>query len=122
MPPSRRSSTRRPVPFVAAVLGGGFALVALALALSATDPSPFTSRGVPGALGVLVSVIVALLAGPLAGFVVALVGGLAFAILVADGEVGGVVATGVWAISALLAGMIADRYRAAGRERDLAHA
>jgi GAF domain-containing protein/anti-sigma regulatory factor (Ser/Thr protein kinase) len=94
----------------------------MALALSAADPSPFTSRGVPGALGVMVSVIAALLAGPLAGVVVALVGGLAFAILVADGELGSFVAPGVWAVAALLAGMIADRYRAAGRERDLAHA
>jgi len=96
--------------------------VGVSVALSATEPSPFTSRGVPGALGVMVSVIVALLAGPLAGVVVALVGGLAFAILVADTELGGFVAAGVWALSALLSGMIADRFRAAGRERDVAHA
>jgi GAF domain-containing protein/anti-sigma regulatory factor (Ser/Thr protein kinase) len=121
MPPSRRSSSGRPVAFVAAVIGGGLALVAVALALSAADPSPLTSRGVPGALGVMVSVIVALLAGPLAGVVVALVGGLAFAILVGDGEVGSFLAAGVWAIAALVAGKIADRYRAAGREADLAH-
>jgi len=122
MPPLRRPPSGRPVAFVPAVLGGSVALVGVSVALSATEPSPFTSRGVPGALGVMVSVIVALLAGPLAGVVVALVGGLAFAILVADTELGGFVAAGVWALSALLSGMIADRFRAAGRERDVAHA
>ncbi len=122
MPPIRRPSSGRPVAFVAAVLGGGVTLVAVALALSAMEPSPFTSRGVPGALGVTVSVVVALLAGPLAGIVVALVGGLAFAVFVGEEELGTFVAAGVWAIAALLAGTIAERYRAAGRERDLAHA
>ena len=107
---------------MAALLGGSVAQLAVAVAMSATDPSPFTSRGVPGALGVLISVVVALLAGPLAGVLVALVGGLAFAILVADGRVGGFVAVGIWAIAALLAGLIADRHRSAGLERDVAHA
>ena len=120
MSPFRRPGAR-PTSLVPALLGGSVAELAMVLALSATDPSPFTSRGVPGALGVMISVIVALVAGPLAGVLVALVGGLAFAIVVVDGEVGGFVAIVVWAVAALLAGVIADRYRSAGRERDLAH-
>jgi GAF domain-containing protein/anti-sigma regulatory factor (Ser/Thr protein kinase) len=120
MPPSRGPGGR-PVEFVAAFLGGSVAQIAVVLALSATDPSPFTSRGVPGALGVMISVMVAILAGPLAGVLVALIGGTAFAILVADAEVGGFVAIVVWTVAALLAGVVADRYRSAGRERDLAH-
>jgi GAF domain-containing protein/anti-sigma regulatory factor (Ser/Thr protein kinase) len=122
MTPSRRPPGERPVTFVTGALAGSIVLVAVALGLSAAESSPFTSRGIPGALGVIVSVIVALLAGPLAGVVVALVGGVTFAILVADSELGSFLAAGVWAVAALLAGMIADRYRATGRERDLAHA
>jgi GAF domain-containing protein/anti-sigma regulatory factor (Ser/Thr protein kinase) len=118
---SSRGPGGRPVSFVAALFGGSVAQLALVLALSATGPSPFMSRGVPGALGVTIAVIVALLAGPFAGVVVAAVGGLAFALVVSEGEVGGFVAVAVWVLAALLAGVIADRYRSAGRERDLAH-
>ena len=119
MPPLRRPPSGRPVAFVPAVLGGSVALVGVFVALSATEPSPFTSRGVPGALGVMVAVIVALLAGPSRRRGRA---GRRSSRSWSPTPAGGFVAAGVWALSALLSGMIADRFRAAGRERDVAHA
>ncbi len=107
---------------MAAFIAGCLVLVAVALAVSTAGSSPFTFRGVPGAIGVVVSIVAAVLAGPLAGVLVAAVGGMAYVVLVADGRLGGFVAIALWAIAAGAAGLIADRYRAAGRERDLAHA
>ena len=123
MGPHMRSSRRpsgRPVSFSAALLLGGAVQVAVAIAFAGASESAY--RGVPSGLGLLVSVLAGVLAGPLAGILVALAGGAGFVIFVTNGELGGWVAVVLWIVAAGVAGAIADRYRATGHERDIAHA
>ena len=123
MGPHMRSSRRpsgRPVSFSAALLLGGAVQVAVAIAFAGASESAY--RGVPSGLGLLFSVLAGVLAGPLAGILVALEGGAGFVIFVTNGELGGWVAVVLWIVAAGVAGAIADRYRATGHERDLAHA
>jgi serine phosphatase RsbU (regulator of sigma subunit)/anti-sigma regulatory factor (Ser/Thr protein kinase) len=121
--PHMRSSRRpsgRPVSFSAALLLGGAVQVAVAIAFAGASESAY--RGVPSGLGLLFSVLAGVLAGPLAGILVALEGGAGFVIFVTNGELGGWVAVVLWIVAAGVAGAVADRYRATGHERDLAHA
>ncbi len=123
MGPHMRSSRRpsgRPVSFSAALLLGGAVQVAVAIAFAGASESAY--RGVPSGLGLLFSVLAGVLAGPLAGILVALEGGAGFVIFVTNGELGGWVAVVLWIVAAGVAGAVADRYRATGHERDLAHA
>ena len=117
---SSRRSSGRPVSFSAALLLGGAVQVAVAIAFAGASESAY--RGVPSGLGLLVSVLAGVLAGPLAGILVALEGGAGFVIFVTNGELGGWVAVVLWIVAAGVAGAIADRYRATGHERDIAHA
>jgi len=121
--PHMRSSRRprgRPVSFSAALLLGGAVQVAVAIAFAGASESAY--RGVPSGLGLLFSVLAGVLAGPLAGILVALEGGAGFVIFVTNGQLGGWVAVVLWIVAAGVAGAVADRYRATGHERDLAHA
>ena len=123
MAPHMRSSRRprgRPVSFSAALLLGGAVQVAVAIAFAGASESAY--RGVPSGLGLLFSVLAGVLAGPLAGILVALEGGAGFVIFVTNGQLGGWVAVVLWIVAAGVAGAVADRYRATGHERDLAHA
>ena len=122
MGPHMRSSRRpsgRPVSFSAALLLGGAVQVAVAIAFAGASESAY--RGVPSGLGLLFSVLAGVLAGPLAGILVALEGGAGFVIFV-NGQLGGWVAVVLWIVAAGVAGAVADRYRATGHERDIAHA
>ena len=123
MAPHMRSSRRpsgRPVSFSAALLLGGAVQVAVAIAFAGASESAY--RGVPSGLGLLFSVLAGVLAGPLAGILVALEGGAGFVIFVTNGQLGGWVAVVLWIVAAGVAGAVADRYRATGHERDIAHA
>jgi len=117
---SSRRSSGRPVSFSAALLLGGAVQVAVAIAFAGASESAY--RGVPTGLGLLVSVLAGVLAGPLAGILVALEGGAGFVIFVTNGQLGGWVAVVLWIVAAGVAGAVADRYRATGHERDIAHA
>jgi serine phosphatase RsbU (regulator of sigma subunit)/anti-sigma regulatory factor (Ser/Thr protein kinase)/uncharacterized protein YigA (DUF484 family) len=108
------------VSFSAALLLGGAVQVAVAIAFAGASESAY--RGVPSGLGLLFSVLAGVLAGPLAGILVALEGGAGFVIFVTNGQLGGWVAVVLWIVAAGVAGAVADRYRATGHERDLAHA
>src|SRR4249920_1944420 len=113
---SSRRPSGRPVSFSAALLLGGAVQVAVAIAFAGASESAY--RGVPSGLGLLFSV----LAGPLAGILVALEGGAGFVIFVTHGGLGGWVAVVLWIVAAGVAGAIADRYRETAHERDIAHA
>jgi GAF domain-containing protein/anti-sigma regulatory factor (Ser/Thr protein kinase) len=108
------------VSFSAALLLGGAVQVAVAIAFAGASESAY--RGVPSGLGLLFSVLAGVLAGPLAGILVALEGGAGFVIFVTNGQLGGWVAVVLWIVAAGVAGAVADRYRATGHERDIAHA
>ena len=94
--------------------------VAVVAAFAGASASAY--RGVPSGLGLLFSVIAGVLAGPLAGVLVALAGGIGFVVFVTNGQLGGWVAVVLWIVAAGIAGAVADRYREAGHERDIAHA
>jgi len=116
----RRRRSGRPVSFSAAVLLGSGLQVAVAALFSEVSAGAY--RGTPSGLGLLISVVAGFLAGPLAGILVALVGGAGFIFFVTDGEVGGWVAVILWIVASGVAGAVADRYRQAGQDRDVAHA
>ena len=94
--------------------------VAVAAAFAGASASAY--RGVPSGLGLLFSVLAGVLAGPLAGVLVALAGGVGFVVFVTNGQLGGWVAVVLWIVAAGIAGAVADRYREAGHDRDIAHA
>ena len=71
--------------------------------------------GVPGALGALVAVLVAIAAGPWLGAAVALFGSALFYALVAEGSAGSLLAFPAWVGAALAAGSLAERLRATER-------
>ena len=117
---SSRRPSGRPVSFSAALLLGGAVQVAVAAAFAGGSASAY--RGVPSGLGLLFSVLAGVLAGPLAGMLVALAGGVGFVVFVTNGQLGGWVAVVLWIVAAGIAGAVADRYREAGHDRDVAHA
>ena len=102
------------------VLIGAVGLEGLAMGLlSQTDPVSYL--GVPGALGALIAVGAAILAGPLVGLATALAGGLLFIGAVTHGGLGSNISIVVWAGAATAAGVISDRYRRLQQERDAAY-
>ena len=117
---TRRRPSSRPVSFSAALLLGSGLQVAVAAAFSGVSEGAY--RGTPSGLGLLISMTASVLAGPLAGMLVALVGGVGFIFFVTDGQAGGWVAVVLWIAAAGVAGTVADRYRHVGQERDIAHA
>src|SRR5262245_27055607 len=117
---TRRRPSGRPVSFLAAVLLGSGLQVAVTAAFSNVSEGAY--RGTPSGLGLLISVTVGVLAGPLAGMLVALVGGIGFLFFVTEAEVGGWVAVVLWIGAAGVAGAVADRYRQSVQDRDIAHA
>lgn len=106
--------------FSAALLLGWGLQAAVTAAFSSVSEGAY--RGTPSGLGLLISVTGGVLAGPLAGMLVALVGGIGFVFFVSDAEVGGWVAVILWISAAGVAGAVADRYRQVGQDRDIAHA
>ncbi len=116
---SPRRSGGRPVTFTAAVLLGSATQLSVVVAFAGSEAGAY--RGVPNGLGVLLSVVAGIVAGPLAGVVVALVGGVGYALFVSEDVFAGWVAVVIWIVAAAVAGAIADRYRETGRERDAAH-
>ena len=116
----RRRPSGRPVSFSAALLLGSGLQVAVTAGFS--DVSEGAYRGTPSGLGLLISVTAGVLAGPLAGILVALVGGIGFVFFVTEAEIGSWVAVILWVGAAGVAGAVADRFRQAGQDRDIAHA
>src|SRR5262245_16202422 len=116
----RRRPSGRPVSFSAALILGSGLQVAVAALFS--DVGEGAYRGTPSGFGLLISVVVGFLAGPLAGLLVALVGGVGFIFFVTEGQVGGWVAVCLWVVAGGAAGAVADRYRRVGQDRDVAHA
>jgi serine phosphatase RsbU (regulator of sigma subunit) len=100
----------------------GFLLVQVACMLLFAEKSHASFEGVPGGLGALISVTTSLLSGPIAGGLVALVGGLLFVPLVTDFSPGSQFAILLWVAAALGAGVIAARLRRADLERSSAMA
>jgi GAF domain-containing protein/anti-sigma regulatory factor (Ser/Thr protein kinase) len=117
---TRRRPSGRPVSFSAALLLGSGLQVAVTAAFSGVSEGAY--RGTPSGLGLLISVTVGVLGGPLAGMLVALVGGIGFIFFVTEAEVGGWAAVVLWIGAAGVAGAVADRYRQVGQDRDIAHA
>lgn len=86
------------------------------------EKSPASFEGVPGGLGALVSVAAAIVSGPFAGALVALIGGVIFVPLVTDFSPGSELSTFLWVTSAVGAGVIAGRLRRSDIERGSATA
>ncbi len=91
------------------VVVGSLVEVLLMLPFMNGDHSGFV--GTPGALGALVAVLAAMLAGPLAGAIVALVGWLSLFLLVTDQEAATWLALPIWIASAVVAGLLSERLR-----------
>jgi serine phosphatase RsbU (regulator of sigma subunit) len=97
-----------------AVMAGALEIAAMAV-LGLTE-THHDILGTTGAIAVLIAVIAAVLAGPLVGCLTAVAGGVAFFGFVSDwGETAPPTATiasvVVWSLSALIAGVVADRLR-----------
>jgi PAS domain S-box-containing protein len=99
-------------------LCGALAEIVVLLPFASASSSSF--RGVPGALGALVAVLTAVLAGPLVGSLVALGGSIFFVLFVADLSGGSWVAIVVWVLAAAAAG-VAIRQLARAEREEAAH-
>ena len=112
---------RRPGPLAAWIWNErwipGFVLAQVAVLLLFADKSAGSYEGVPGGLGALLSVAAAIVCGPVAGALVALVGGLVFVPLVADFERGTQFSIFLWLIASLGAGVISGRLRQSDEDR-----
>jgi two-component system phosphate regulon sensor histidine kinase PhoR len=102
-----------------------FLVPALGLALAAAVVLPFskTDAGVPDipiAAALLVAALVALVAGPLQGAVVAAAGWILFFLFVAERELRVWLALPIWIAVAAAVGLAADRWRRANRARERA--
>ncbi|HET9672139.1 MAG TPA: SpoIIE family protein phosphatase [Actinomycetota bacterium] len=128
VPPATRRRRRRPVPGPLAPWIWnprwipGFVVLQLAAMLAFAERSPLSFSGVPGGLGVLISVGAAIACGPLAGALVATAGGGLFVALVTDFEAGSQLAVLLWIGSAVVAGVISGRLRTSDRARAAATA
>ena len=100
----------------------GFLLIQVGSMLAFAEKAAESFEGVPGGIGVLVSVGAALMCGPIAGALVAVIGGGLYAALVIDFREGGWVPALLWIISAVGAGAIAARLREVDTERATAMA
>lgn len=100
----------------------GFLLAQVAVMLVFAEKTSGAYEGVPGGLGVLISVAAAIACGPIAGALVSLTGGLLFVPLVADFERGTQLSILLWLVAAIGAGVISGRLRRAdaGREEAIA--
>jgi serine phosphatase RsbU (regulator of sigma subunit) len=120
-PRVRNRRRRRPGPLAPWIWNArwipGFVLAQVAALLVFADKSAGTFEGVPGGLGALISVAAAIVCGPLAGTLVALVGGLIFVPIVSDFRPGTQIAIVLWVIASVLAGVISGRLRQAGADR-----
>ncbi len=87
-------------------------VVSMVLLGDLTGP-PQEALGLPGAIAVLLSVIAAVLTGPLGGVAVAVVGSVAFGLLVSEDSAGWLtfVAAALWILAALIAGLVARTLR-----------
>ncbi|HZB01260.1 MAG TPA: hypothetical protein VE800_04040, partial [Actinomycetota bacterium] len=95
----------------------GFVLLQVAAMLAFAERVPGTFEGVPGGIGVLLAVASALVCGPVAGTLVALIGGGLFVGLVADLRAESWIAVVIWVFAAVGTGVIAGRLREADRQR-----
>lgn len=102
------------------VLIGAIGLEGLAMGLVAQGEVA-SYVGVPGALGALIAVGAAILAGPLVGILTGLAGGVLLMVAVTEVGLGSGIAVVVWVAAAATAGVVADRYRRLQRERDAAY-
>jgi serine phosphatase RsbU (regulator of sigma subunit) len=104
----------RPSRLVVLLVASGLEVAAMALLGLTTTHHEVV--GLTGAVAVLVAVAAAILAGPWVGGLVAAAGGVAFLGFVADfGDTapmaGTVISTSIWGLSAVIAGVVADRLR-----------
>ena len=122
----RPTRLRRPGPLAPWIWNArwipGFLLAQVAVLFLFAGSPPGTYEGVPGGLGALLSVAAAVACGPLAGALVAMVGGLVFVPLVTDFSSESEFSVFLWVIAAVGAGVISGRLRLADRERELATA
>ena len=95
----------------------GFVLAQVGSLLIFAGKPTDSFEGVPGGLGALISVGAAIVCGPIAGALVALVGGLIFVPLVSDSRGGAQIAIFLWVVAAVLAGVISGRLRQASADR-----
>jgi serine phosphatase RsbU (regulator of sigma subunit) len=100
----------------------GFVLLQVGSMMAFAEGTVGTFEGVPGGIGVLLSVASALVCGPVAGALVALIGGGLFVRLVADLSPHSWLSTVLWIFSSVGAGVIAGRLREADRQRAAAMA
>jgi serine phosphatase RsbU (regulator of sigma subunit) len=98
----------------------GFLLAQVAVMLLFAGARAGAYEGVPGGLGALLSVAAAVVCGPLAGALVAMVGGLIFVPLVTEFQGGTEFTVFLWIIAAIGAGVITGRLRRSDRARELA--
>lgn len=96
---------RRPV--ATTVLASLLAIAAMAAFAPAAVPD---LAGTPGAVGVAIAVLAALAAGPIAGVITAVVGWLAFFVLVTGFDELALVALPVWPLAAYAAGRLARAF------------
>ena len=122
----RRLPGRRKAALV--IVAGALLQVLIFWVLSLFD-SPRFYLGIPGPAATLVGIGAALAAGPLAGVIVALVGGIAYVVLLTDfGEEvvwpAIIISIALWTLASVLAALVADRVReeAARRETVLSQA
>ncbi len=102
-------------PVLAFVVGSG--LVVVVISLMALDDAVRNNRGTGGETVVVISVLAALVGGPLAGAGVAAVGWAVFFPLIAHGALGSIVALPLWVGTAAVVGLIAERAVLAERLR-----
>ncbi len=128
--PLVRVGPRRPArrKVVLVILAGVLLQVVIFWGLSLLD-SPRYYLGIPGPAATLVGIGAALAAGPLAGVIVALAGGIAYIVLLTDFGQAVVWPTIIisillWTVASVLAALVADRVReeAAIREMGLSQA
>ena len=128
--PLVRVGPRRPArrKVVLVILAGVLLQVVIFWGLSLLD-SPRYYLGIPGPAATLVGIGAALAAGPLAGVIVALAGGIAYIVLLTDFGQAVVWPTIIisillWTVASVLAALVADRVRveAASREMGLSQA
>jgi serine phosphatase RsbU (regulator of sigma subunit) len=98
----------------------GFVLAQVGMLLLFAGTSPGSYEGVPGGFGVIISVAAGVVCGPLAGALVAMLGGLIFVPLVTEFTTGTEFSVFLWVVAAVGAGMIAGRLRGADRDREVA--
>ena len=108
---------------VLVIIAGALLQVVIFWGLSLFD-SPRYYLGIPGPAATLVGIGAALAAGPLAGVLVALAGGIAYIVLLTDfGEAVVwptiIISIVLWTVASVLAALVADRVRAQAARREM---